>query len=52
MHAMSSIISGRKDMQPHLIPLPKFQHRNQSIQQQIKCNSTSNSNFSSSFGID
>ena len=36
MHAMSSIISGRKDMQPHLILLPKFQHMNQEIQQQIR----------------
>ena len=37
-------------MQPHLIPLPKFQHRNQAIQQQIQCKC--NSNLSFSFGID
>ena len=46
---MPSIISNRKNMQQHLIPLPK-EHRNQSIQQQIQCKSNSNHCFP--FGID
>ena len=42
MHAMSSVISGSKNMRPHLIPLPKFQERNQAIQQEIRCKNNSN----------
>ena len=52
IHVISSIISGRKYIHATTVNSTSNVSRNQSIQQQFQCNSTTNSNLSFYFGID